>query len=131
MKTSRIIFHIDMNCFFASCEIAQNENLIGKPVVVAHDDPLQRGLILSPSYEARRYGIKTTMKVRDAFKLCKEIIVVEPDMRLYSEYSSYFYKFLLTLTEKVEMASIDEAFIDMTEYLEGKNALEVAEMMQR
>lgn len=131
MKTSRIIFHIDMNCFFASCEIAQNENLIGKPVVVAHDDPLQRGLILSPSYEARRYGIKTTMKVRDAFKLCKEIIVVEPDMRLYSEYSSYFYKFLLTLTEKVEMASIDEAFIDMTEYLEGKNALEVAEMMQK
>ena len=49
MKTSRIIFHIDMNCFFASCEIAQNEDLNGKPVVVAHDDPLQRGIILSPS----------------------------------------------------------------------------------
>lgn len=133
MKTSRIIFHIDMNCFFASCEIAQNEDLKGKPVVVAHDDPLQRGIILSPSYEARKYGIKTTMKVRDAFKLCKEIIVIEPDMRLYSENSKLFHKYLLTITNKVEMASIDEAYLDATDLImsKGMDALKLANDMQQ
>lgn len=133
MKTSRIIFHIDMNCFFASCEIAQNEDLNGKPVVVAHDDPLQRGIILSPSYEARKYGIKTTMKVRDAFRLCKEIIVIEPDMRLYSENSKLFHKYLLTITNKVEMASIDEAYLDVTDLImsKGMYALKLANDMQQ
>ena len=57
MQTSRIIFHIDMNSFFASCEMADNEDLIGKAVVIAHNDPFQRSIIVSPSYEARKYGI--------------------------------------------------------------------------
>lgn len=133
MKTSRIIFHIDMNCFFASCEIAENEELKGKPIVVAHDDPLQRGLILSPSYEARKFGIKTTMKVKDAFKLCKDIVVVEPDMKLYSHYSRCFNNYLLTITKKVEMASIDEAYLDVSDMVlnQGKNALELANEMQQ
>ncbi len=131
MKTSRIIFHIDMNCFFASCEMAENSDLIGKPVVVAHDDPLQRGIILSPNYEARKYGIKTTMKVKDAFLLCKDIIVIDPDMKLYSYYSNCFHHYLLTLTKKVEMASIDEAYVDMTNDLNGKNAIELAEEIQK
>lgn len=130
MKTSRIIFHIDMNCFYASCEMAENEELRGKPVVVAHDDPLQRSIILSPSYEARKYGIKTTMKVKDAFKLCKEIVVVEPDGKLYNYYSNCFYKYLLTITEKVEMASIDEAFLDVTDCLKDKSAPDLAKEIQ-
>lgn len=133
MKTSRIIFHIDMNCFFASCEIAENEELKGKPIVVAHDDPLQRGLILSPSYEARKFGIKTTMKVKEAFKLCKDIVVVEPDMKLYSHYSKCFNNYLLTITKKVEMASIDEAYLDVSDLIlnQGKNALDLANEMQQ
>lgn len=116
MKTSRIIFHIDMNCFFASCEIAEDPDLFKKPVVIAHDDPFQRSIILTSSYEARSYGIKTTMQVREAFKLCKDIVVVEPDMELYSSYSDKFYQYLLTITNKVEMASIDEAYVDVSDY---------------
>lgn len=133
MKTSRIIFHIDMNCFFASCEIAENEELKGRPIVVAHDDPLQRGIILSPSYEARKFGIKTTMKVKEAFKLCKDIVVVEPDMKLYSHYSKCFNNYLLTITKKVEMASIDEAYLDVTDIIlnQGKNAIDLANEMQQ
>ena len=115
MKTSKIIFHIDMNCFFASCEIAQNPELKGKPVVIAHDDPLQRSIIVSPSYEARAYGIKATMRVKDAFNLCKNIVVVEPDYSLYSHNSKLFYNYLLTITKKVQMASIDEAFLDVSD----------------
>ena len=128
MKTSRIIFHIDMNCFFASCEIAENPDLFGKPVVIAHDDPFQRSIILSPSYEARAFGIKTTMQVREAFKLCKDIIVVEPDMNIYSSYSKQFNDYLLKISPKVEMASIDEAYIDVTDV--KIPALELAKKIQ-
>ena len=115
MKTSKIIFHIDMNCFFASCEIAQNEELRGKPVVIAHDDPLQRSIIVSPSYEARAYGIHAPMRVKEAFNLCKNIVVVEPDYELYVSFSKKFYEYLLTVTKNVQMASIDEAFLDVTD----------------
>ncbi|HHX00473.1 MAG TPA: DNA polymerase IV, partial [Acholeplasmataceae bacterium] len=50
MNSSRIIFHIDMNAFFASVEMAEDPSLVGKPVAVANSDPLYRGIILSPNY---------------------------------------------------------------------------------
>ena len=114
MNKAKIIFHIDMNCFFASCERAQNKDLIGKPIAVAHQDPLYRGIVLSPSYEARRFGIKTTMLVRDALLLCHDLIIVEPKMHLYKEYSKRFFEYLYRL-HRLEAASIDEGFLDVTE----------------
>ena len=60
-KSYHIIFHIDMNAFFASCEIAKNPKLKGIPIVVAHDEPLRKSIVLTASYEARKDGIKTTM----------------------------------------------------------------------
>ena len=65
----RIIFHIDMNCFFASCEIAEDPSLKGKPLIIARDDVFRRGIILTATYEARKYGIYTTMLVKDAIKV--------------------------------------------------------------
>ena len=131
MKTARIIFHIDMNSFFASCEMANNEDLIGKPVVIAHNDPFQRSIIVSPSYEARKYGIKATMRIIDAFKLCHDIVVVEPDYSLYQECSRLFHQYLLKLTPNVEMASIDEAFVDVTDICSGIDAIKLAEKIQK
>ena len=130
-KVSRIILHIDMNCFFASCEIAQNEFLRGKPIIVAHNDPLDRGLIVSPSYEARAYGIKTTMHVIDAKKLCPEVIVVSPHYELYQENSKKFYHYLLKITDQVEMASIDEAYVDVTSLNLGEKVIDLANKIQK
>lgn len=130
MKTYRIILHIDMNCFFASCEIAENPLLKGKPIVVAHDDQYGRGIILSPSYEARRYGIKTTMKVKDAYKLYPNLIVVAPNHHLYQEKSNAFYQYFLTITNKVEMVSIDEAFLDVTDLNLGDKIIDKAKEIQ-
>ena len=87
----RIIFHIDMNCFFASCEIAQNPDLKGLPVVVARDDVFRKSIILTATYEARKYGIYTTMLVKDAIKLCPNLVIVEPNYQLYSYYSKKFF----------------------------------------
>ncbi len=131
MKTNQIILHIDMNCFFASCEIAVNESLKGKPIVIAHHDPFQRSIILSPSYEARKFGIKTTMKVKEAYDLCHDIIVVEPDMQLYNKYSKLFYEYLLKYTTLVEMASIDEAYVDCTNICKGADVVDLAKKIQK
>ena len=130
-KISKIIFHIDMNCFYCSCEIAENEDLSGKPIVVAHKDIIDRGIILSPSYEARKYGIKATMKVSEAKRLCKDIIVIEPRMELYHKYSQDFYNYLLSLAKdiKVEMASCDEAYVDVSQF--GTGAVELASKIQK
>lgn len=129
-KISRIIFHIDMNCFYCSCEIAENEELKDKPVVVAHKDIIDRGIILSPSYEARKYGIRATMKVSEAKKLCPNIIIVEPKMDLYNRYSNDFYNYLCSISKgiKVEMASCDEAYVDMSEF--GVEAVAMANKIQ-
>lgn len=129
-KVSRIILHIDMNCFFASCEIAQNEYLRGKPIIVAHNDPLDRGLIVSPSYEARAFGIKTTMHVKDAKKLCPQVIVVTPHYDLYQENSKKFHQYLLKITDQVEMASIDEAYVDVTSLNLGAKTVDLAKKIQ-
>ena len=131
MQTNRIILHIDMNCFYASCEIAVDETLKGKPVVIAHSDPFQRSIILSPSYEARKYGIKATMKIKEAFDLCHDIVVVEPDHKLYEHYSKLFYDYLLKITPLVEMASIDEAYVDCTYICQGAEVVDLAQKIQK
>ncbi len=120
-----------MNCFFASCERAVNKDLIGQPIAVAHHDPLHRGIILSPSYEARKFGIKTTMLVRDALLLCNELIIVEPKMHLYKECSRLFFDYLYSITPLVEGGSIDEGYLDVTEISKTEHPLALAERIQK
>ncbi len=131
-NNSRIILHIDMNCFYCSCEIAENEELANLPVCVAHKDILDRGIILSPSYEARKYGIHAPMKVSEAKKLYPKIIVVEPNFELYNYYSNCFYKYLLSIHKDiiVEMASCDEAYVDISKFIFGKEAVDLAYKIQ-
>ncbi len=130
MKSARIIFHIDMNCFFASCERAEDPSLEDKPIAVAPYDPLHRGIILSPSYEARKYGIKTTMLVKEALLLCNELIVVQPKMDLYKKYSNSFFNYLYSITSNIEPASIDEGYLDVTDVCSNIHPLELAKKIQ-
>ena len=130
MQTNyRIIFHIDLNCFFAACEAINNPSLRGKPVVVCHNDPLKRGIILTASYEARRYGIYTTMLLNEALVLCPGLTYVEPHYDLYIKYSNKFFAYLKSITPKVEPMSIDEGFLDMSDVVK-ENAYEFAKKMQ-
>lgn len=126
----RIIFHIDMNCFYASCEIAENPELKGLPVVVAHDDVFRKSIILTATYEARKYGIYTTMLVKDAIKLCPNLVIVEPNHQLYSYYSKKFFDYLYTITKKIEPMSVDEGFMDVTDVCKGADAIELANKIQ-
>jgi DNA polymerase-4 len=86
MMDNRVIMHLDMNSFFASVEQASNPDLQGKPVVVTGSQ--QRTVILTASYEARAFGIKTGMMLFEARRLCPGVIMVPADNRKYTHTSS-------------------------------------------
>ena len=109
----KIIFHIDANAFYASCEIAENGSLKNKPVVIAPNR--SKGIILTASYEVRKYGVVSGMPLFMARKLCPKMIVIEPNMHLYEKYSEKLTNYFFSVCEKVEKASIDEAYLDVTE----------------
>ena len=111
---SRLIFLVDMNAFFISCEMARNPGLKGKPAAVAGDPKKRSGIILAANYEARKYGVATTMVLHEAKKLCPELIIVAPDHELYEKNSKAVMDILSRYTPVVQQNSIDEAWMDLT-----------------
>ena len=127
----RVIFHIDMNSFFVSCEIAENPDLFGKCVAVVPYASSRKSIVLAASYEAKAKGIKTTMHINEALKRCPELIVVDCNHHLYSEYSQKFFNYFYSITPLVEPASIDEGFLDVTDQLKDIDAISLAIKMQK
>ncbi len=109
----RTIFHLDMDAFFASLEIRDRPELRGKPVIVC-GDPTGRGVVTSPSYEARPFGIRAGMATAEARRLCPQGIFLEGDHKKYAENSLLIQKVLLGFTPYMEPVSIDEAFMEVT-----------------
>ncbi len=114
------ILHVDMDAFFVSVELLDRPELRGKPVVVG-GQPDQRGIVSTASYEARKYGIHSAMPLRTAGRLCPHAIFLEPRHHLYSEWSDRVAAILGKYSPVVEMASVDEAYLDLagTERLHG------------
>ncbi len=110
----RVIFLIDMNAFFISCEMTRNESLVGIPAAVAGDPKKRTGIILAANYEARACGVKTAMVLHEALRLCPKIILVPPDHRFYGQKSEEVMDLLSHYTPLLEQNSIDEAWLDMT-----------------
>lgn len=108
------ILHIDMDAFFASVEIARNPQLRGKPVIVGGNPESSRSVVASASYEARQFGVRSAMPIVQAKKLCPQGVFIRGSHALYSEVSRRIYEVLLTTTPGVQMASIDEANLDIT-----------------
>lgn len=119
-----------MNCFFVSCEIAENPDLKGKKVAVAPHTTDRKGIILAASYEARPYGVHSAMRVSDALKACPDLILVEPSMTLYSEYSEMFFSYFMKITPLVEPASIDEGYLDITDVCKPEEVVDLAHKIQ-
>jgi DNA polymerase-4 len=117
---SSSILHVDMDAFFVSVELLDRPELRGKPVVVG-GQPDQRGVVSAASYEARKYGIQSAMPLRTAGRLCPHAIFLEPRHHLYSEWSDRIAEILGKYSPVVEMASVDEAYLDLagTEKLHG------------
>ena len=77
-KNGRVILHVDMNSFYASVEMAYDPSLRGKPLAIAGNPEERRGIIVTCSYEARKFGVKTTMPLWEAKKLCPQLIIMRP-----------------------------------------------------
>jgi DNA polymerase-4 len=114
MATShRTIFHVDMDAFFVSVEELFDPSLKGKPVVVGGQKN-ERGVVSAASYAARKFGIHSAMPLRTAAKLCPQATFVDGHPERYREYSAKVYEVLSRFSPKLEMVSIDEAYVDMT-----------------
>jgi DNA polymerase-4 len=113
-------FHVDMDAFFVSVEELFDPSLIGKPVVVG-GRPSQRGVVSAASYAARKFGVHSAMPLRTAARLCPNAIFVDGHPDRYRDYSRKVYKLLKSFSPQVDMASVDEAYLDIsgTERLHG------------
>ena len=109
----RTIFHVDMDAFFVSVEELFDPSLKGKAVVVGGQRD-ERGVVSAASYEARKFGVYSAMPLRTAAKMCPHAIFVNGHPERYRECSEKVYKVLDAFSPQVEMASIDEAYLDMT-----------------
>lgn len=120
MRAQRFIVHIDMDAYFASLESQACPFLSGKPLVVGAM-PGSRGVVASASYEAREFGIRAGMPVTQALRICPGLEHVPCHPSLYIHTSSRIMKLLLELTTRVEMFSIDEAFLDITDLISASD----------
>lgn len=115
--SERIIFHVDMDAFFASVEIVLNPELKGKPVIVG-GNPDKRGVVSTCSYEARKYGVRSAMSLFEAKRRCPHGIFVEGHFSHYKDYSDQVMEILYFYSPIVECVGIDEAYMDVTEVCE-------------
>ncbi|HUR46666.1 MAG TPA: DNA polymerase IV [Candidatus Saccharimonadales bacterium] len=121
----RVIFHLDMDAFYASIEQRDNPALRGKPVIVG-SPPNQRGVVCAASYEARKFGVRSAMPSSTAGRLCPKGVFVPPRMSHYRDESRIIMRIVADSGATIEQVSIDEAYLELTNRFgefEGDTAL--------
>ena len=114
----RVIFHLDMDAFYAAVEQRDNPGLRGKPVIVG-SPPTQRGVVCAASYEARKFGVRSAMPSVTAGRLCPKGVFVRPRMEAYKEESRSIMALVAESGALIEQVSIDEAYLDLSRICKG------------
>ena len=109
---SRIVLHVDMDAFYAAVEQRDHPELRGQPVIVGGTGT--RGVALTASYEARKFGVHSAMPIAEARRRCPHGFYVAPRMSVYKEISAQVFEILRRFTPLVQGLSLDEAFLDVT-----------------
>ena len=115
----RVIFHLDMDAFYASVEQRDNPALRGQPVIVGAP-PTQRGVVCAASYEARKFGVHSAMPSVTARRLCPKGMFVRPRMEHYRQESNHIMQIAAATGAVVEQMSIDEAYLDLSAICAGR-----------
>jgi DNA polymerase-4 len=117
----RVIFHLDMDVFFAAVEPRDAPALCGKPVIVGAP-PTQRGVVCGASYEARKFGVRSAMPSATAGRLCPKGILVRPRIEAYKEESRHIRQLMTETGAVIEPMSIDEAYLDLSAQCQAEDA---------
>src|SRR5437763_9583439 len=117
----RVIFHLDMDAFYASVEQRDAPELRGKPVIVG-SPPTQRGVVCAASYEARKFGVSSAMPSATAGRLCPKGIFVRPRMECYQKESELIMATVAESGAVIERMSIDEAYLDFSAVCQAEDA---------
>lgn len=126
-KMFRVIFHLDMDAFYASVEQRDNPALKGKPVIVG-SPPTQRGVVCAASYEARKFGVRSAMPSITAGRLCPKGVFLRPRMEAYRAESHEIMAIVEEFAgELVQQVSVDEAYVDVSTQHQGATADESLE----
>jgi DNA polymerase IV (DinB-like DNA polymerase) len=128
----RIILHLDMDSFYASVEMQRNPSLQGKAVIIGADPKkgTGRGVVLTCSYEARHFGVRSAMPVSVAYTLCPQAFFLPPDFPAYLKASADVMTLLRSSGFRFQQVSIDEAFLDLSSTGDFNAATSVAEELQ-
>ncbi len=113
----RVIFHLDLDAFYASVEQRENPSYGGVPLIIGAD-PKQgkgRGVVVACSYEARKYGLHSGQPIARAYRLCPTGVYIRPNLALYGQVSADVMERIKGFADKFEQVSIDEAYLDVTE----------------
>jgi DNA polymerase IV (DinB-like DNA polymerase) len=130
-KRGRIIFHVDMDQFFAAVEERERPEIRGKPVIVGADpkEGRGRGVVSTCNYEARKYGVKSGLPITRAWRLCPDAVYLPVNYPLYQRVSARIMKILQSYADKFERWGLDEAFLDVTSRV--KDFVEAEKLAQR
>ena len=109
----KTIIHVDMDAFYAAVEARDDPELRGKPLIIGAL-PHERGVVSTCSYEARKFGVRSAMSIKEAYRLCPHGTYMHPNMHKYIEASGRIHKIWLTYTDLAEFISLDEGFLDVT-----------------
>lgn len=109
----RRIIHVDMDAFYAAVEVRDAPELAGKPLIIG-SLPDERGVVATCSYEARKYGVRSGMSIKEAYRLCPDGIYKHPDMKKYKAESKRLHGIWERYTDRVEYVALDEGYLDVT-----------------
>ena len=111
--STRCIIHVDMDAFYAAVEILHDPTLAGKPLIIGAL-PHERGVVATCSYEARKFGVRSAMNIKEAYRLCPHGIYMHPDFSKYEEASRQIRKIWDDYSDLMEYVSLDEGYLDVT-----------------
>ena len=125
-----IVIHVDMDAFYASVEIRDDPSLKGKPVIIG-SMPDERGVVATCSYEAREFGVRSGMNIKEAYRLCPEGIYMHPNFDKYKETSRKLHEIWDPYASASEPMALDETYLDVTHVGDFDKAAEIAHEIKR